>query len=474
MFISNRQQRLSCFDFPLGEMDPDNRWVVLEEHVPWDLVDDIYSAKFKNKRRGKAAYSSRVAFGALLIQQILNCSDRELVAQVKENPYLQYFLGLDGYKTNCPFAASTLVDFRKRFSDADLAAINERIAKNKEVDDDLGDDDDDDDDGGTLIMDATVVPANIKYPQDSALLFETREKLENIIDDLSAQTKVKKPRTYRQVAKKAAQSFSKKRRKSAKQIRKCIKSQLSYIRRDFKSIGALLENEGAKLDEKKSDTLTCAWLVFEQQQMMYQRKTHTCKDRIVSFSQPWIRPIVRGKAKSPTEFGPKIHAVIEDGLMLIDEISFDPFNESERLVSCAKTYKDRHGSYPKAILADRIYQSRANRMWCKERGIRLTGPKLGRPVKDEAIRKDERQQMLKDTSKRNLIEATFGTLKGSFGLGRLSVKLKETSKTVIAMAAIAFNLKKLVRLFHVLFRWLDFEPKYWKFHYLLATNFFDC
>ncbi len=67
--------------------------------------------------------------GSLLIQQILNISDRETVAQIKENPYLQYFLGLDSYKYQAPFDSSTLVDFRKRINIELIEKINRQIVK---------------------------------------------------------------------------------------------------------------------------------------------------------------------------------------------------------------------------------------------------------------------------------------------------------------------------------------------------------
>lgn len=36
--------------------------------------------------------------------------------------------------------------------------------------------------------------------------------------------------------------------------------------------------------------------IYEQQKYMYDNRTHSVPDRIVSVSQPYTRPIVRGKA----------------------------------------------------------------------------------------------------------------------------------------------------------------------------------
>ena len=41
-------------------------------------------------------------------------SDEEVVEQIKENPYLQYFIGLPEFQKEAPFDPSMMVHFRKR------------------------------------------------------------------------------------------------------------------------------------------------------------------------------------------------------------------------------------------------------------------------------------------------------------------------------------------------------------------------
>ena len=114
---------------------------------------------------------------------------------------------------------------------------------------------------------------------------------------------------------------------------------------------------------------------------MYQTKTHRVEDRIVSLHQPHVRPIVRGKAGAAMEFGAKVAISLENGYSRIEKLSWDPFNEAATLQESAERYRERNGCYPGVILADRIYRNRANLNYCKEHGIRLSGPKLGRPPK---------------------------------------------------------------------------------------------
>jgi IS5 family transposase len=59
-----------------------------------------------------------------------------------------------------------------------------------------------------------------------------------------------------------------------------------------------------------------------------------------------------------------------------------------------------------ALEEDRIYRTRENRAWCKEKGIRLSGPPLGRPP--ATVSKEKKKQAWEDERIRNGIEGKFG------------------------------------------------------------------
>lgn len=139
-------------------------------------------------------------------------------------------------------------------------------------------------------------------------------------------------------------------------------------------------SDGYAPEAREIPLLLTIFKLYEQQQYMYDNKVHSVENRIVSISQPWIRPIVRGKLNAPVEFGAKLDISIDtDGYARIEKTSFDAYNESGSLKKAAERYKERTGHYPERILADQIYRTRENRSFCKEQGIRLSGPKLGRP-----------------------------------------------------------------------------------------------
>ena len=105
-------------------MNPDNRWIKMADHIPWDEFESKYAELFPGDN-GNVAKPLRMALGSLIIQTRFQYSDRELVEQITENPYLQYFIGLPGYQEQAPFDASTLVLFRKRISSEMLMEAQE-------------------------------------------------------------------------------------------------------------------------------------------------------------------------------------------------------------------------------------------------------------------------------------------------------------------------------------------------------------
>jgi hypothetical protein len=117
------------FELPFGgKLAEDNRWVIMAKLIPWSEVEEEYAKKF-TLLLGAPAKSSRMALGALIIKEKLGISDRETVEQIRENPYLQYFIGLDSYRNEAPFEASMLVHFRQRLEIDLVNKINSKMCE---------------------------------------------------------------------------------------------------------------------------------------------------------------------------------------------------------------------------------------------------------------------------------------------------------------------------------------------------------
>lgn len=421
----------------------------------------------------------RVALGALIIQERLGTDDRETLQQILENPYLQYFLGLPGYQNRRPFHASLMTHFRKRLGSEVIQEVNGWIAieEAKKQASDQGSDDDDSSGGsdarsangsltspaaepplhqGKLLLDATCAPADMAYPTDLSLLNDAREKLEIIIDLLHKPQRGKtvKPRTYRQKARKAYLAVSKQRRVKPSTMRKAIGKQLRFVARNLRTVAALAETGNlSALPKSLYKKLLVIQELYRQQRQMFDERSHSVPDRIVSISQPHVRPIVSGKAKASVEFGAKFAISVVNGYAFEEKLDWDNFNEGLTLQASVETYYKRFGFYPEAVLADQIYRNRDNLRYCKGLGIRLSGPQLGRPSANQ----DEAKRLAKlDASERNAIEGKFGEGKRCYGLGRIRARLQATSETVISLQLLVMNLERRLRLFFLSFlAWLQ-------------------
>ena len=242
-------------------------------------------------------------------------------------------------------------------------------------------------------------------------------------------------------------NLARSKKRTAKRIRKAIRQQLQYIRRD-RGYLRQFEMQGIVLTENECKLLNVLDKVYDQQKYMFDHKVHTIENRIVSISQPYIRPIVRGKSKAQVEFGAKLGLSIVDGFGRIEKISFEAYNESEVLADVVERYKQRTGHYPKRILADKIYRNRNNLAYCKERNIRLSGPALGRPRKDAVI---DKKAEYRDNADRVEVERAFSLAKGSYGLGLIRTKLEETTRGSIVLSILVMNINRKLRMFLRLF-----------------------
>lgn len=478
MYRVDRRHQITFFDFNQScgmQLHEANEWVKLADRIPWDKLEEKYAAMFPSNT-GYPALSIRVALGALIIKQRKKLSDRAVVKEIQENPYLQYFIGFSEFRKTAPFTSPAMVSFRKRIDVEFLTWANDMILENSNPTPEHNDENENDrareatqapnENGnmGTEILDATVSPSNIRYPQDFSLLNEAREKLEAIIDRLHRDWHPwKKPRTYRRIARQEYLALSKSKKKSTKKIRSYIRKDLERIRRNMAYISRYVD-AGYDLTKSEAAMVEIIQELYKQQKYMFDNKTHTVQGRIVSLSQPYIRPIVRGKAKTPVEFGAKYDVSIDEkGHARLEKISFEPYNESTIFVDAIERYRSRTGYYPKRVLVDKIYRTRDNLRFCKEKHIEISGPRPGRPVCGmQNDLKNERQ----DEKDRIEVERFFSVDKRCNGAGLMMSKLDDTTINTIALTVLVTNLfSTTAKCFFVLY-FMDSADGSTKQHYM--------
>jgi hypothetical protein len=360
-YVSEKQLVLSGFETPFSQtLDKSNRWVQLADKIPWDDLAGLYYKRYAPKATGRPPLNPRIVIGALIIKHMCNLDDRETIAQITENIYMQYFLGYSALIDHPPFDPSLFVEIRKRLGDDLLGEMNLRILE-----------------------------------------------------------------------------IAKNRNPSKKAIRKGVGQQLRYVGRNLKHIDVLLDSyDHFPLSHKKQRQLWVVHTLYEQQHQMFKAGETRIADRIVSIHEPHVRPIMRGKARAKTEFGSKIHLSLVDGYAYLDTLCWDAFHEGNGLSAYVAKYKQRFGFYPEKVLVDKLYCTRANRKWLKEKGVKLSAKPLGRPsarAVEDHVRPGEQ----------NPIEGKFGQAKNGYGMNRIRARLKQTSQSWIASIILVLNLVKL-------------------------------
>lgn len=479
MFNYTPQNQLDIFNFKLefeSKLDANNRWVKLAKILDWDGFASIYSKKFSSTMGAKAV-DARIIIGALIIKHIENKDDRGTIEAIKENPYMQYFLGFDHFSSDAVFDPSLFVHIRKRLGDDDFDQMNQIIiatALNINIEENAkayekGDNEQDNNstkpqNSGKVQFDATIADADIKFPTDLSLLNDAREKSEEILGFICKTLQIKIPRTYKRVARASWLNLSKSKKKNYKQIQIGIKQQLNFLNRNLNNIDKVIDSDNnilSTLDKKQYKNLLVIKELYSQQLEMYQERKHSIANRIVSIHQPHIRPMVRGKQGKNVEFGAKINVSLQEGFARIDQLDFEAFNEGVCLIKQIERYKKLNGHYPEVVLTDQIYLNRENRKFLKDHNIRHTGKPLGRRPKED-LNRYQKEKLKKERGERNHIEGKFGQGKSKYGLNNIKARLADTSKSWIAAIMFIMNVLKLAKDYSSIF-----------FHQLVFLLFFQ-
>ena len=447
-------------------LEPDNRWVLLSAIIPWEDLSAAYEMSL-SAHTGRPAKDGRLVIGAVIIKHKLCLSDEETIEQIRENPYLQYFVGFKAFVKEQAFAPSLFVEIRRRmgpevfarFENSIIARLSEHQKPETARDDDqtTPPDQQSTTHRGKLIVDATVVEQAIRYPTDLSLLNEAREISEAIIDTLHLLSGMKKKvRTYRRNARRDYLALVKQRRPGTKRRRKAIGQQLRYLNRNLGHVEVMLDMLPGLEIPLSPKQLRQYWIIrhlHDQQKQMFDSRTRRCDDRLVSIHQPHVRPIIRGKQNKAVEFGAKLGVSLNgDGVACVDHLSWDAYHEGHDLPAQVEAYRQRHGYYPEKLLADPLYGTRDNRKYLNEKGIRFAGKPLGRPPKmtsaEDTINRRQRKQ---DYRERIPIEGKFGQGKNGYDLNYIRARTAKTSEAWIRSIFLVMNLLVLIRF---LFAWV--------------------
>ena len=426
-----------------GEIDRNNRWIKLSEQVPWDNLEVIYLRYF-NPKKHLVIKKSRLILGLMVGQMLMGQSDRTIIEYFHENPYFQYFCGQNSFvikREKGIIHHSLLSKRRKRLGAEYMHHFEQEVIRELSQKGLIK--------GDQLILDATVFPADISYPNDVKLLNSVREYLcQTILDVKNTYDPKGRIRTVRKTARKLFLSYQKTKRKSQNFIRKTRKKMIRYVTRNIAQLETVLEKAKTLKDwqtQQIQEKLSVAKTILAQQIHMAQTKGRKVANRIVSFHRPDIRPIIRGKEGNRVEFGPKAHVALVDGFAILDHVQYENFNEGIQVQDCVDKHRSRFGKHPTMLLADQLYANRHNRDLLKEKGIPHSFKRIGRPPNESPTQsRFYRRNFKKKQGQRNHIEATFGHLKSRFNLNVIKWSVPDAHSIQIRLGLIAFNLNSAI------------------------------
>ena len=186
----------------------------------------------------------------------------------------------------------------------------------------------------------------------------------------------------------------------------------------------VLQAKHYTLAEKQKTKMRCIIKVYEQQHGKLYGQVQEIKNRIVSLSKPYIRPIVRGKETKTVEFGAKVNKLQIDGISFIEHLSYDAFNEGTRMQSGIYLQRKLFGKCTHQSV-DQIYATNANRKYCKQNGIATNFIPKGK----QKIQHIEQAAVLRKTlniARGTILEGSFGNEKNHYLLQKIPARNQTT------------------------------------------------
>ena len=413
-----------------GQLAEGNRWLKIKALIPWGELEREYAGYFA--ARGRPSLDGRLVIGLFLLKHMTVLSDKNVVLELQENVYWQAFCGMEHFDTGRKLDPSSLTKIRHKLGvqfTRELEKKTYRVLIEKKIIRGKG-----------MLVDATVMPEKIRYPNDIGLLNDVREWAVRWLKEVAAGTG-EKIRTYRRKARKLFLNFSKKKLRTRRMIERTKKQMLQYVRRNLEQLQGRVHQLDYLVQKEVEKRLQIAKMVYAQQKQMYDEKVQRCAQRIVSWWREYVRPIKRGKGgKKEVEFGPKVCLSHVDGFTFLDEFNHENYSEAriDIIEKQIRNYEERFGQKPPSIPGDQLYGNHENRKLLKGLDIRAAFKPLGRKSGES-----ERQEcyVRRKQRERNRIEGDIGNLKEHYGCAEIRYHYKEGSEMWVRLGLLAKNLK---------------------------------
>lgn len=402
--------------------------------IPWDRLSEC----LPEENRGPGAprwFSSQGMLALMFLKAYLKISDEKLIDRFNTDWSLQLFCG-KLLKDNERIKDKAIVSrIRSYISEqANWQELQEVLIDHWKRDMD---------NAHVLLMDATCYESYVRFPTDVKLLWESCQWIyEKQLFRWCKLLGVKRPRSKYLDQKRKQRDYDRRRKKIHKLGMRRKKALLYLLEKGLIQLQEILDGyPQISLTIHERSYLRTIKKVFEQQSFLLTHPPKELKDRIVSLSKPYVRPIVRGKEIKRVEFGMKAHVLQVNGICIIDKMDFNAFNESTRLKISTLKHRSFFGDLHQ-LGADKIYATNANRRYLTEKKIFTCFPKKGVNTDTQA----ERQlRSLIANQRATVMEGSFGTHKESYGLDKVKAKGEKREMLWVFFGVMTANAVKISR-----------------------------
>lgn len=285
--------------------------------------------------------------------------------------------------------------------------------------------------------DATCYESRISFPTPVKIVWDCCNKTYLSYNAIKEQLKQRPSRCNYKDRKNEFLAYQKNKKKTKKAERKLLKKLLKFLLRLLQLHNQIVLQKGVVLSLKQQAQMLTITKVYEQQHSKVYGHVEQIKDRIVSLSKPYIRPIVRGKETKAVEFGAKVNKLQVDGISFIEHFSYDAFNEGTRLKKCIELHQKLFGKCTHHS-ADKIYATNENRKHCTSKKIVTNFEPKGKQ-KTAHIEQSKIMRAMLNKERGTRLEGSFGNEKNHYQLHKINARNAITERCWIFFGIMTAN-----------------------------------
>jgi transposase, IS5 family len=399
--------------------------------IPFDKLSSTIAAP-KNSISGQGCkpwFDVKGGIALQILKHYLGLSDALLIERINTDWSMQMFCGIQ-LKPNEVIKDTNLPSFWRGYIGASLdinAMQKEFVAAWKPYLNDTS----------FSSEDATCYESRISFPTPVKLLWDCCNKTYISYNHIKKQLKQRVSRCNYEDRKNEFLSYQKTKKKTKKAEKRLIKKLLKFLLRLLNLHHQIVAQKEVVLSLKEKAKMLTITEVYEQQHAKVYGHVEQIKDRIVSLSKPYIRPIVRGKETKAVEFGAKVNKLQVDGISFVEHFSYDAFNEGTRLKSCIELHQQLFGKCTHHS-ADKIYATNKNRKHCTSKKIVTNFEPKGKQ-KAAHVEQNKTMRAILNKERGTRLEGSFGNEKNHYQLQKINARNAITEKCWIFFGMMTAN-----------------------------------